>query len=80
MPLFIIPKKNLVSFLILENLIKELRGNHFLFLTIQDLLLQLEGFKYASYLDLNMGCYHIKLCPFSSKLCTIVLRWGKYEY
>ena len=31
-------------------------------------------------LDLNMGYYHIKLCPFSRKLCTIVLPWGKYEY
>ena len=29
------------------------------------LLLKLEGFKYASSLDLNMGYYHIKLCPFS---------------
>ena len=27
-----------------------------------------------------MGYYHIKLCPFSRKLCTIVLPWGKYEY
>ena len=27
-----------------------------------------------------MGYYPIKLCPFSRKLCTIVLPWGKYEY
>ena len=27
-----------------------------------------------------MGYYHIKLCPFSRKLFTIVLPWGKYEY
>ena len=27
-----------------------------------------------------MGYYHIKLCPFSRILCTIVLPWGKYEY
>ena len=27
-----------------------------------------------------MGYYHIKLCPFSRKLCTIILPWGKYEY
>ena len=27
-----------------------------------------------------MGYYHIKLCPNSKKLCTIVLPWGKYEY
>ena len=47
---------------------------------IQDLLLKLEGFKYATLLDLNMGYYHISLSPNSSKLCTIVLPWGKYEY
>ena len=27
-----------------------------------------------------MGYYHIKLCPFSRKLFTIVFPWGKYEY
>jgi len=40
----------------------------------------LEGFKYATSLDLNMGYYHIELCPKSKKLCTIVLPWGKFEY
>jgi hypothetical protein len=29
---------------------------------------------------LNMGYYHMLLSPFSSRLCTIVLPWGKYEY
>ena len=47
---------------------------------IQDILLKLEGFKYATSLDLNMGYYHIELSPDSRKLCTIVLPWGKYEY
>ena len=27
-----------------------------------------------------MGYYHPKSCPFSTKLCTIVLPWSKYEY
>jgi len=27
-----------------------------------------------------MGYYHIELSPFSKKLCTIVMPWGKYEY
>ena len=27
-----------------------------------------------------MGYYHIELTPNSSRLCTIVLPWGKYEY
>ena len=47
---------------------------------IQDLLMKLKGFHWATTLDLNMGYYHIELCPASKKLCTIVLPWGKYEY
>jgi hypothetical protein len=47
---------------------------------IQDMLLKLEGFKYASSLDLNMGYYHIELSPHSKRLCTIVLPFGKYGY
>ena len=27
-----------------------------------------------------MGYYHISISPNYSKLCTIVLPWGKYEY
>ena len=41
---------------------------------------KLEGFQYATSLDLNMGYYHILLTPNASKLCTVVLPWGKYEY
>ena len=44
------------------------------------MLLKLEGFKYVTSLDLNMGYYHIKLSPNSKQLCTIVLPWGKYKY
>ena len=47
---------------------------------IQDLLLKLEGFQHAMSLNLNMGYYHIELMPFSKRLCTIVMPWGKYEY
>ena len=43
-------------------------------------MLKLEGFKYGTSLDLNMGYYHIELTPNSKGLCTIVLPWGKYEY
>ena len=78
---FIILKKEeqFNSFLILENLMKELR-EPFPIPKIQDFLLKLEGFKYTTSLDLNMGYYHIKLFPFSKKLCTMGLPWGKYEY
>lgn len=47
---------------------------------IQDLLLKLEGFKWATTLDLNMGYYHIEIDLASKALCTIVLPSGKYEY
>jgi len=44
------------------------------------MLLNLEGFQWATSLDLNMGYYHIRLDPSSKELCTIVLPFGKYEY
>jgi hypothetical protein len=40
----------------------------------------MEGFTFASVLDLNMGYYHIKLDADAQKLCTIVFPWGKYKY
>ena len=81
-PTFIIPKKNgSICFISdFRELNKRTKRNPFPIPKIQDLLLKLEDFKYASSLDLNMGYYHIKLCPFSRKLCTIVFSWGKYEY
>jgi hypothetical protein len=46
---------------------------------IQDMLFNLEGFKYTTSLDLNMGYYHIELSPDSKKLCILVMPFGKYE-
>ena len=43
-------------------------------------LLNLEGFQYATSLDLNMGYYHLELDSKSKELCTIVLPFGKFEY
>jgi hypothetical protein len=40
----------------------------------------IEGFTFASALDLNMGYYHINLDADAQKLCTIVFPWGKYKY
>jgi dihydroorotate dehydrogenase len=40
----------------------------------------MEGFTFASALDLNMSYYHIKLEANAQKLCTIVFPWGKYKY
>jgi predicted aspartyl protease len=81
-PNFIIRKKNgRVRFLTdFRELNKRIRRKPFPIPKIQDLLLKLEGFQYATSLDLNMGYYHISLSPFSQQLCTIVLPWGKYSY
>jgi dihydroorotate dehydrogenase len=47
---------------------------------ISDLLRKLRGFKYATAIDLSMGYYHIPLDLEVQKLCTTILRWGKYQY
>lgn len=80
-PTFIIPKKDgTVRFINdFRELNKRIKRKPFPIPNIQDLLLKLEGFRYATSLDLNMGYYHIRLSPDSRKLCTIVLPWGKYE-
>ena len=44
------------------------------------MLQKLEGFQWATSLDLNIGYYHILLDTSAKRLCTIVLPWGKYEY
>ena len=81
-PTFLIPKKDRsVRFISdFRELNKRIKRKPFPIPKIQDLLLKLEGFQYTTLLDLNMGYYHIKLDPESSRLCTIVLPWGKYEY
>jgi hypothetical protein len=43
-------------------------------------LQELEGFTYATALDLNMGYYTIRLDPMAPKMCTIIILWGKYSY
>ena len=40
----------------------------------------MEGFTYATALDLNMGYYTIRLDPNGQKICTIIPPWGKYSY
>ena len=44
------------------------------------MLLNLEGFQYATPLYLNMVYYQILLSEESSNLCTIILPWVKYKY
>ncbi len=47
---------------------------------ISTVLQELEGFTYATTLDLNMGYYTIRLDSNSSKICTLIFPWGKYSY
>jgi len=81
-PAFTIPKKDgtLRSIADLRELNKRIKRKPFPLPKIQDMLQKLEGFMYATSLDLNMGYYHIQLSANSSSYCTIVLPWGKYEY
>ena len=81
-PCFIIPKKDqTVRFLSdLRELNKRIKRFPYPIPNIQDLLMKLEGFQWATTLDLNMGYYHIQLCPASKRVCTIVLPCEKYEY
>jgi hypothetical protein len=47
---------------------------------ISTVLQELEGFTFATALDLNMGYYTIRLDPTASRICTIIFPWGKYSY
>ena len=81
-PTFLIPKKDgTVRFISdFRELNKRIRRKPYPIPKIQEMLLNLEGFQYATSLDLNMGYYHIELTPFSKRLCTIVTPFGKFEY
>ena len=47
---------------------------------IQEMLTKLEGFKYSTTLDLNMGYYNIILMAYARCIRTIIIPWGKYKY
>ena len=81
-PSFIIPKKDgSVRFISdFRELNKRIRRKPYPIPKIQDMLLKLEGFKYATSLDLNMGYYHIELSAKSKELCAIVFPFGKCEH
>ena len=81
MPTFIIPKEdNTVRVVSLGELNKRIVRKPFPIPKISSVLQELEGFTYATALDLNMGYYIIRLDPDASNICTIILLWGKYSY
>jgi hypothetical protein len=45
-----------------------------------DMIRSMEGFTFASALDINMGYYYIKIDADAHKLCNIVFPWGKCKY
>ena len=47
---------------------------------ILDMMQTLQGFRYATTLDLNMGYYTLSLDKSTQNICTIVTPWGKYSY
>ena len=81
-PTFIIPKKDgRVRFISdFRKLNTKIKRKPYPLPRIADTLQELEGFQYASALDLNMGYYHIILSPEASDMCTIVTEFGKFRY
>jgi hypothetical protein len=79
LPSFIIPKKDR-AICFLSNfweVKKWLVRMPFPILKISTVLQQLEGFTFATALDLNIGYYTIRLDPDASKISTIIFPWGK---
>jgi hypothetical protein len=81
-PTFIIPKKDNTIRVVSDfrEITKRMVRKPFPTPKISTVLQELEGFTYATDLDLNMGYYTIRLDPDASKICTIILPWGKYSY
>ena len=81
-PTFIVPKKDdKVRFVSdFRRLNAKLKRKPYPLPRISDTLQQLEGFQYATSLDLNMGYYHIVLSDTASDMCTIITEFGKYKY
>ena len=72
-PAFLIPKKDSTVRFIYDfrELNKRILRQPYTIPKMQDLLLRLEGFRYGTTLDLNMGYYHIELSAKYKELCNI---------
>ncbi len=81
-PTFIIPKKDIAVRTITDfrELNKQIVRRPYPIPKISTTLQELEGFTYATALDLNMGYYTIRLNPRVVEMFTIIFPWGKYSY
>jgi hypothetical protein len=81
-PTFIIPKKDLTVRTItnFRRLNKHIIRRPYPVPKISTTLQELEGFTYATALDLNMGYYTIRLDPRVVDMFTIIFPWGTYSY
>ena len=62
------------------NLNRHLKRNTYPTPKILGILLNLEGFQYATSLNLSMNYYHKLISEKAINLCDIILQWGKYQY
>eukprot|EP00804_Cyclotella_cryptica_P007671 CCRYP_015255-RA/>CCRYP_015255-RA protein AED:0.41 eAED:0.49 QI:0/0/0/1/0/0/2/0/541 len=81
-PSFIVPKKDqTVHFLsYFREVNKRIVRKPFPLPNISTVMQELEGFTFATALDLNMGYYTIRLDPNASEICAIIFPWGQYSY
>ncbi len=81
-PTFIIPKKDSTVLTISDfrELNKHIVRKPYPIPKISTTLQELEGFTYATALDLNIGYYTTRLDSAASKMCIIIFPWGKYSY
>ena len=79
-PIFIIPKKDgHVRFVSdFRRLNAKIKCKPYPLPCISDTLQNLEGVKYATPLDLNMGYYHIYLSRRLADMCTIITKFCKF--
>jgi hypothetical protein len=81
-PTFIIPSKDMTVWTISDfrELNKRIVRTPIPIPKISTTMQELEGFTYATALDLNMGYYIIRLNPMAVKMCTIIFPFVKYSY
>jgi Reverse transcriptase (RNA-dependent DNA polymerase). len=81
-PVFIIPKKDgTVRFITdYRKVNKLIKRKPYPLPHIANTLQEIEGFQFASALDLNMGYYMIWLMPGAKDLTTIITKLGKFRY